>query len=649
MHSPYTFNSFDAFMAAQTSVGLGLTAIAWSRPSRPPVSTFLLLGAIWWVVLLPLQHDLLESLGTHVSPDNYIWSLKTLAALGTVAALLSGRVGTFLFALAGEAVLYKLSDYIVESDHELAALHLAYLGVLVGLQARAGDGDVTAERPTRERSFLAHDVAMFALATALAIAVSVFVLDQWIDSSDEWAYTFQAAVFAKGRAFAPAPPCADAYQNFWVFEHLGREFAQYTPGWPLFMAPFQLIGIPQFAASASLGLLVVAVARLARRAARESGYVERGVAAAGTAAALCTTFSSTLLINGGSRFGHVFSAALLAWGVESICAAEDASRTGWRRGQLGWSIALGVCAAWLPATRPGDGTVSAIGLGLYGMYALTRRRLSLRAVLGTTAAAAAVGALTLVILRLQLGVWFKTGYSLTTSFYPWVDLGFARPKASEWKWGIPLATGAYCWWPLSPALGMAGLVSLRGPAKRIGFMLALGALAVLALSSGLQMGRGFDWGYGPRYVLPVLVPMSVGTGVVLAPLAVRSHASAPGTVALAGGPWTLAVTAVMIGVVRLIPLVYPPNYESIRATANLRRDIRRYELHNAVVLLPTGVGWMNEGLDMTTNLPLKLYPDQDVIVAMDRNQALTQCVKNNYRGRVFYTALPGDPVKFTRN
>jgi hypothetical protein len=646
MHSPYTTEPSDAFMAAQTSVGLALTAVTWSRPSRPIASSILLLGAVWWVVFLPMERDLLMTLGVHVSVEKFVWSLKAVAAVATLAALLTGRVGTVVFAVLAEVFLYKVSDYLQESDPELAALHLAYLGVLVGLQARAGDGDVTTERPSSGRSFLAHDAAMFALAMALAIAVSVFVLDQWIDSSDEWAYTFQAAVFAKGRAFAPAPACADAYQNFWVFENLGREFAQYTPGWPLFMTPFQLIRLPQFAASASLGLLVVAVARLARRAAKESGYTDRAVAAAGTAAALCTTFSSTLLINGGSRFGHVFAAALLAWAVEAICASEDASRAGWRDGQVRWSIVLGVCAAWLVSTRPGDGTASALGLGLYGIYALARGRLSLRVVLGIAGAAAVVSGLTLVILRLQLGAWFKTGYSLTKSVHPWAPLSLSRPEADEWKWGIPIATGSYCWWPLSPALGAAGLVSVRGPAKRIAFMLGLGALGVLALVTMLEMGRGSDWGYGPRYVLAIVVPMSVGTGMALAPLAARSRAAASRH---AGGPWTLAVTAAVMGVVRLFPLVYPTNYQSVRFGALLHREILRQNLHHAVVLIPPSVGWVNEGLDMTTNLPLTLYPDQDIIVAMDRNPTLTQCVRNTHRDRVFYTAYPGSPVRFERN
>jgi hypothetical protein len=651
MHSPYTPQPLDALMIAQTSVGLVLTAVAWSRPSRPAASSCVLVAAVWWTVLLPIQQELLGSFGVHLSADNYHWSLRAQATLATIAMLLSGRPFPIAFAVVTQIGLSKLTDFLVGSDWELSCLHLVYFGALVGLQARARDDDIasTFEPNDQRSSFGAHDLRMFALAMLFGIGASIFVLEQSVDTSDEWAYTFQAAVFAKGRPFAPAPPCSPAFQNFWVFESMGRWFGQYTPGWPLFMTPFSLLRMPQFAAAASLGLLVVAVARLARRAARESEYAPRAVAAAGTLAALCTTFASTLLVNGGSRFGHVFAAALLAWGVEAICAVVNASRPGTPRSQLTWSIALGTCIALLPATRPGDGTASATGLGLYGLYALVRRRASLRAVAGTAAATTFFGALTLVILRLQLGTWFKTGYSLGPVIYPWNKMAFSWPQPGDWRWGIPLATGSYCWWPLSPAVGVAGLVMLRGQARRIAFMLGVGAIALFWLCSLLEMGRGFDWGYGPRYALPTVVPMAVGTGVALAPLWVRARKAFARSAMMAAGPFTLAALAIVLGVFRLVPLVYPNNTASVRSLNALNAEIRRQRIHNALVLLPSGIGWMNDGLDMTMNLPLTLYPDQDVVIAMDKSPILTQCVREHYSGRTFYTAFPGTTIQLKRD
>jgi hypothetical protein len=174
-------------------------------------------------------------------------------------------------------------------------------------------------------------------------------------------------------------------------------------------------------------------------------------------------------------------------------------------------------------------------------------------------------------------------------------------------------------------------------------MLGVGAIALFAFISAVVLGRGFDWGYGPRYVLPSVVSMGVGTGVALAPLWVRARFAR--SIAMAAGPWTLAAVAIVLGALRLAPLVYPNNTASVRSLNGLNEEIRREKIHHAVVLLPSGVGWMNDGLDLTMNLPLTLYPKQDVLIAMDRAPALTQCVRQQYPDRTFYTARPGTPLR----
>jgi hypothetical protein len=69
--------------------------------------------------------------------------------------------------------------------------------------------------------------------------------------------------------------------------------------------------------------------------------------------------------------------------------------------------------------------------------------------------------------------------------------------------------------------------------------------------------------------------------------------------------------------------------------------------HNAVVIGGSGLN-STDPMDLTENLPLDLYPTQDVIIAIDRGPEQTQCVQNYFRGRTFYRALPGDPVRLVR-
>jgi hypothetical protein len=432
---------------------------------------------------------------------------------------------------------------------------------------------------------------------------------------------------------------------------MGRSFAQYTPGWPLFMTPFVALRVAWLAGPASLGLLSAGVARLGRRAASgvragDPAATGAAVRAAGGFAALAVCLSSTLLINGGSRYPHVFVAALWAWAIESLCAISTGPLD--PREQRRWGAILGACASLLLATRIGDGATLGIGLFLYFVYAVARRRIGVHAIAAAFGVAAVLGGLTLVILRLQLGAWFKTGYSLTEIIYPWAPVKMSLPKPNEFKWSFTLATGSYCWWPCSPALGLAGLAALRGRARRISFMLFFGAVPLLTLYTGLEFGRGFDLGYGPRYELPLVVPMAVGTGVVLGKLWETARSRAVATTAFqAGGPAAIALAAVLLGVIRIAPLVYPHNYRDVRSHNVLHDAIDEMQPHHAVVFGGNGLNH-TDPMDLTENLPLDLYPNQDVLIAIDRGPDEVRCVQGQYPGWNFYRAIPGKPVKIER-
>jgi hypothetical protein len=95
--------------------------------------------------------------------------------------------------------------------------------------------------------------------------------------------------------------------------------------------------------------------------------------------------------------------------------------------------------------------------------------------------------------------------------------------------------------------------------------------------------------------------------------------------------------------------VYPPNRSSVAELNAVNIAIKRERIHHAVVLLPGGVGWMNDGLDLTMNLPIALYPNQDVIIAMDKTPGLTECVRQHSADRTIYRAFPGTPVRFEKN
>jgi hypothetical protein len=652
LNSPYTVQPADAFVAAQTSVGLVVAAVLWLRRLRPAPATIAMLLALFIIVVSPVEADFLRGIGVEVDATQPLRALKVAAALMTIATVFTGRLGLMTLAAAGQGALYKLTDYLQHSDLELAATHLAWAGLLVGLHLRLLPNQWSrpaAGGPRPRYGAWVDDVVIFALGTALAAATSMLLLHRWTNSGDEWANTYQAALFAKGHAFDAVPHCGDAFRNYWVFQYMGRAFAQYTPGWPYFITPFVWLHAPWLAGPAALGLLAVGTARLARRAAEgaprgEPPPSEAHVRAAGRVAAGLLLLSSTVLINGASRYPHIFVAATFAWAVEALFSAASPDVT--QDDEWGWGAVLGLAAGTMLATRPSDGAMLGVGLFALFVYELARGRLGWRAAVSATVGFGLVAGLTLLILRLQLGKWFTTGYSLAPSLYGWTSFGFSVPKPAEFKWSFPLATGSYCWWPCAPAIGLLGLGTMRGSSSRLTALFVLSFVPFQAFYTLFEAGRGWDLGYGPRFLLPAIVPMAVGGGAVLAHLWSAAASRGHGVRGIdAGGPAMLAMASVLVGVVRIAPLVYPYTYMDVVQVHNrLHEALASAHIHNAVVF--AGVGLNNtDPLDLTENLPLDLYPDQDVLIALDKGPDVLHCVKERYPERTLYRAVPTMPVQ----
>jgi hypothetical protein len=636
VHTPYTSNFVDAYAAAHGSIAVAVSAVLWGQRNRPLASRIVLQAGVLTCAVAPMLPLFLAGLGVHTTATTTQTILDSVALFGTLGVLLSARLWPIVWAVVGEIVLRYLVRHLTSSDLELTSLHLAWLGLLVGLHRR----DVLPREPAAPDDHRRDDVGLFMLGTLAAAFVGFVVLQRKIGSADEWAYTYQAAVFAKLRAYANEPACSPAFQSFWVFPYMGRQFSQYTPGWPFFMVPFVWLGVPWLAGSFAFGGLVAGFARLGRRAMTlaDEGASRLAVRTAGIAAALVASTSSTMLINGGSRFSHVFVLALYVWTVEALFVLADPVRRPTRDEEARWATVVGAGAALLLATRPVDGAGLGIGLFVYFVYALVRRRISARAILAIAVPFALIGGLTLVILRLQMGKWFETAYALNSIVHPWNKFKLVTPTASQWRWGFPLATGSYGWWPCSFAVGFAGLASLGKRGRALNTVLFLGVAPVMTFYAFLNLGRGYDWGYGPRYQMVAMVPMAIGAGVAMARLfAERAHRAAFGA----------ALAAMVAGVVRIAPLVYPYEYAAVTNENRVQQAIEDAHIHDALVIASPGTGAI-EPEDMTQNLPLDLYPRQDVIIAVPRTPHLAECVRVSYPNRTVYIATGSHTVVLQR-
>jgi hypothetical protein len=632
-------------MAAHIAIGTLLLAILWwTFPRRHLFLRTVFFVAIVLVIVAPTAGDFARGFG---ATELAVTTERDLLLCSVVASffglLFARRWAMAVVAVAVGVAFAKLEKSLLDSATELCALHLVWLGVALGVCRRHAEVDDVGGPERPHSSFAFQDGAIFAVATFAAIIVSTFVLARADGSADEWAYTWQAAVFAKGHAYATPPPCENAFQNFYVFESTGRLFAQYTPGWPYFMAPFAAMGAPWLAGPFAHGVMAVGVTRVARTAVRLDAHGTKArELAAGWIAGLVATFGTTILLCGASRYSHVFVAAMFAWSIEALFVVAtpgvDAAKKKW------WGVVLGSCIALMGAARPADGAMLSVGLFVYFVYAFSRRRVGLAATLGTIGGLAFWGGLTLLVLRLQLGSWFTTGYSLNKIIHPWNTTKYGWPTASEWKFALPLATGSYAWFPASLAVGAAGLASLRRRASGIVVVLVVAFFAFETYYQYIDLGRGFDWGYGPRYELPFVVHMAVGMGVALAPLAasMRAHTTRLGAFH-AAGPFAICLATLVVTVVRLWPLLYPGIYAHVHQHNSLNQRIRDMNLHHAIILAQVGTAGIDP-LDLTENLPIDLYPNQDTLIAIERKPEFTRCIRANFTDRALYKASGNPPT-----
>ncbi len=646
MHLPYTDRWVEAVAITGESVGAALTAIVWHRPMRTRAASVSFAASIWVAALVFVLPDITRALhlGFDFKPTVV---LQTSATLATVAVLLHGPRWFGVLAALGQFALYVVGEYVRDSNLELGFLYLMWCGLLLGVHAATEPGRAADDAPASgegaRRSFARHDVVIFGCVTALAALVVNVVYARVIYNGDELAYTYMADVFGHLRAYGPIPPCPSMFENYWVFRYKGHSFSQYTPGWPIFMAPFSRMGVVWMAGPVMAGILAVVIARLSRRVSRGLGATRevprRIIAGAGVLGAGLGFLGPALLLNGASRFSHTMVCACFAWSVESLAVLCDRSTAG--RPARGWGFLFGAAIALGLAARPADGGILGFGVFLYFAWALYRRRVGWRNLVFAGLGAAVFGGLTLVILRLQLGVWFKTAYALAPSIHPEAELVLSFPKPEDWKYGIPLAFGSYCWWPVAPALGIAGLVpALRGSERRIPFMLAMSTLPLLGFYSLVEFSRGHDDGMGPRYTLPVVLPMAIGGAVILAPLFTRAWDRVSGwrTRFRTIGPAALAAIAIVSGAARIGPLMYPVAHAQFTGWAAPLLGARQMGLKNAIVIIEPGRVPHHE-TNLAQNPPTN--PNPPVLFLIRRGPEDEVCAREHFPGRTWYRAGMG--------
>jgi 4-amino-4-deoxy-L-arabinose transferase-like glycosyltransferase len=222
-------------------------------------------------------------------------------------------------------------------------------------------------RPNFPFDLLALLLSLAAILAAAAVTGDVF--EGLPHFEDEFAYSWQAQVFADGRLYLPTPDFPDSFLVPFVVDYQGIRFSKYPPGWSLLLALGVRLGLRAWVNPLLAGLGVWLIYLLGKRIFN---------AATGLLAAALTVSSPFFLINSGTLLNHplglVLSAGLaLAW-LKAFGVSNQSPR---------WKPALlaGLLTGALALTRPWTAIGVAIPLSIHALYILWRsdrqKRLSL--------------------------------------------------------------------------------------------------------------------------------------------------------------------------------------------------------------------------------------------------------------------------------
>jgi hypothetical protein len=628
MYHPYTDSFEGSFAAAEIALASAVTATAIRASSLSRATKSSLIAAVWIIAL-----------GGLIPHFRFVGLCGCAVAAAGVFFVEAPRIARAT-AAAGLLAMLALPLYLVSSRHEIEAAAMCVVMLVYGVAVRASErGEVPSNAARRADTVGIRrvDIVLAAGAMVLAGLVCTFVLQRWSGSGDEWADTYQADLFAHFRVVGTEPACAESFHQFWVLGHQGKFFAVFAPGWPAVMALFHRLGVVWLAAPFLLGITVAGTARLARRVVSgDPAASEREVRVAGTLAAICVMVGPSMVLNAASRFPHVMVCAAYVWGIEAACALLES--TG--RARVRWAIVTGSSLALMGTARPSDGVfLSVAPLAWLAYHFFRSRRVGVRDIALIAVGAAAFIVPFVLVLHAQVGRWFVSPYTLMSTTE---KVYLLWPHRDEWRWGFPLATGAYSWWPCAPALAVAGSVLARRSGRAPAWMLTVGSLLLASFYVLLTFARNETYNaYGPRFHLPLVPALAVLGAAFLSRLwrepsgwLARSSAIA----ALAGG------TAVVAS------QVYPGVYSEIWWKAAPLLLAQEAGLHHAAVLSEDysfedghsmNVGQPANAQDTAHNLPSEPNPDLLLLAVVDGAvqkvaPAEAECLLTHYPDRHWY-------------
>lgn len=179
---------------------------------------------------------------------------------------------------------------------------------------------------------------VFGVAVIYAVIVYIvgcFVIQQFPNSADEFAYLYQAHTFASGKAVNDAHPQQEALSPFFIHTHDGKVFAIFPPGWAAVLSIGVLIHLPWLINPIIAGCTIIVLYLVSRYFLNHiwSWFVV-GI----------WMLSPMVMLNSASQFSHPLCALLIVGTVWGLLRFQELPN---------WShaILVGLCTALAFSTR----------------------------------------------------------------------------------------------------------------------------------------------------------------------------------------------------------------------------------------------------------------------------------------------------------
>jgi hypothetical protein len=455
--------------------------------------------------------------------------------------------------------------------------------------------------------------------TIVTTLLSIFVYERHPHIPDEVLYLFQARYFANGMLSVPPPPVPEAFSFYMIPYEAERWYSIFPPGWPAILALGVLIGMPWLINPLLSGIIIVLSYIFlqeiySRRMAR--------------LAILMLCFSPWFVFMGMNFMAHTLALTCTLFAAVSMVRAR-------KTGNALWGLFAGGAVGMLSLTRPLDGLVIGVLLGLWAVGA-SGRRLRLPAITGFVLGTLLIGALIFPYNKEVTGS--STKFPLT-SYYE----HYHGPKSNAIGFGPERGLG----WPIDPFPGhspveafinsslntfsvntelfgwsmgsllVVAIFLFSGQMRRSDYLMLTVIAAVLGTYSLYWFSGGPD--FGARYWYLILIPLLALAVRGIRLLERRFKSESP-----ASTPNGIRVTAAILCLSFFVLVNYIPwrSIDKYHHYRGMRPDIRelakKYAFGRSLVLIRTDTGSYADYLSAWTYNPLD--PDADVpVYAWDRN------------------------------